>query len=97
MDDENVRRLLRSAVAGEPWAVEALWDAVSQDAVEDWLDGGRLRESQRLAIALLIRDPDIRRRRLGEVVESLAFPYLERWAETITGMDDGQEEKEEIA
>lgn len=88
--DEKVRRLLRAAVGGEPWAIEALWNAVSQEAVEDWLDGGRLRESQRLAIALLIRDPDTRRRRLGEVVEGLALPHLGRWTGIYSEIEDEQ-------
>jgi len=64
--------LLEAAKTGDHRAVDFLWEAVGPDAIEDWWEGGRDRESTRLAEALASGDPA----RVGEVVGSWAVPYL---------------------
>ena len=64
--------LLEAAKAGDHQAAEVLWEAVGPDAIEDWWDGGKERETGRLAEALASEDPA----RVGEVVTAWAVPYL---------------------
>ncbi len=68
--------LLEAAKTGDHQAVEALWEAVGPDAIPDWWQGGKERESARLAEALAAENPA----RVGEVVSAWTVPYLNRVA-----------------
>jgi hypothetical protein len=81
--DEYTKRLLRLAISGHPIAMDTVWDAVGPNGIGGWWDDGRSQETYHLALALMIKDPDIRRFRVGEVITRIADAYLGENAETV--------------
>ena len=56
----------------EPHNLGVIWEAIGPDAVEDWFDGGKEREAEKIVKALKEKDFTA----LGEVILPMALSYL---------------------
>jgi len=72
--DHSLDDFLRSAGDGDTIATDILWESLGPDAIDDWYENGRSRETKRIADILLARDSDA----LGEILMHRALEYIDR-------------------